>query len=55
MRATSEAARSRPLRVLVERGFPGGRTGCRDAAAVTRVAEAVRAAPGLELAGGKQR
>ncbi|WP_179646499.1 alanine racemase [Spinactinospora alkalitolerans] len=41
----------RPLRMLVERGFPGGRTGCRTEDQVMEVARAVAAAPGLELAG----
>ena len=49
--AMSQAARSRPMRVLAELGYPGGRTGCRDAAELTRVARAVAAAPGVELAG----
>lgn len=39
------------LRVLVELGHAGGRTGCRTAAEATRVAAAVRAAGGLRLAG----
>ncbi|MFC3995354.1 alanine racemase [Nocardiopsis sediminis] len=43
--------RSRPLRILVELGFPGGRTGCRTPDAVLDVARAVAAAPGLEPAG----
>ncbi|WP_017612668.1 alanine racemase [Nocardiopsis salina] len=41
----------RPLRVLVERGVAGGRTGCRDRAGLLAVADAVADAPGLELAG----
>ncbi len=40
-----------PLRVLVELGVPGGRTGARDEAAALAVARAVAAAPGLALAG----
>ena len=40
-----------PLRVLVEMGFPGGRTGCRSREAAVEVARAVAAAPGLSLAG----
>jgi D-serine deaminase-like pyridoxal phosphate-dependent protein len=51
VQAMAQAARSRPLRVLAELGYPGGRTGCRDAAELTRVARAVAAAPGVELAG----
>jgi D-serine deaminase-like pyridoxal phosphate-dependent protein len=49
--AIAQAARSRPVRVLVELGYPGGRTGCRDAAELTRVAQAAAAAQGVELAG----
>lgn len=41
----------RPLRVMVERGTPGGRTGCRTREAVLAVAREVVRAPGLELAG----
>jgi D-serine deaminase-like pyridoxal phosphate-dependent protein len=41
----------RPVRVLVELGHPGGRTGCRDLAGLTEVARAVAGAPGVELAG----
>ncbi|WP_017569907.1 alanine racemase [Nocardiopsis halotolerans] len=41
----------RPLRVMVERGVPGGRTGCRTREQVLAVARAVVDAPGLELAG----
>jgi D-serine deaminase-like pyridoxal phosphate-dependent protein len=51
VQAMAQAARSRPVRVLAELGYPGGRTGCRDAAELTRIAQAVAAAPGLELAG----
>ena len=51
VQAMAKAARSRPLRVLAELGYPGGRTGCRDAAGLTRVARAAVAAPGVELAG----
>lgn len=40
-----------PLRVLVEIGVPGGRTGARDRTAALAVARAVAAVPGLELAG----
>lgn len=41
----------RPLRVMVERGTPGGRTGCRTRERVLEVAREVVRAPGLELAG----
>ena len=41
----------RPLRVLVEIGFPGGRTGVRTRSEGLAVARAVAAAPGLVLAG----
>ena len=51
VQAMAQAARSRPVRVLAELGYPGGRTGCRDAAELTRVARAAAAAPGVELAG----
>jgi D-serine deaminase-like pyridoxal phosphate-dependent protein len=40
-----------PLRVLVEIGYPGGRTGCRSTAEAVRVARAARAVPGVEVAG----
>lgn len=40
-----------PLRVLVELGHDGGRTGVRGLGALETVARAVVAAPGLELAG----
>jgi D-serine deaminase-like pyridoxal phosphate-dependent protein len=39
------------LKVLVEVGFPGGRTGCRDVDEVERVATAAAAVPGVEVAG----
>jgi D-serine deaminase-like pyridoxal phosphate-dependent protein len=51
VQAMSQAARSRPLRVLAELGYPGGRTGCRDVAQLVQVARAAAAAPGVELAG----
>jgi len=41
----------RPLKVLLEVGAPGGRTGARTTDAALAVARAVRAAPGLALAG----
>ena len=40
-----------PLPVLVELGFPGGRTGCRTIAEAVAVAETVGSAPSLRLAG----
>ena len=39
--ASAAAPGGRPLRVLVERGVPGGRTGCRDRAGLLAVAEEV--------------
>lgn len=51
VQAIAQAARSRPVGVLAELGYPGGRTGCRTAAELTRVARAAAAAPGAELAG----
>jgi D-serine dehydratase len=43
---------TRPLNVLLEIGYAGGRTGCRDLAAALAVARAVKAAvPGLVLSG----
>jgi D-serine deaminase-like pyridoxal phosphate-dependent protein len=51
VQAAARAARARPLRVLAELGYPGGRTGCRDAAELAAVARAADAAPGVELAG----
>lgn len=42
---------ARPLRMLVERGVPGGRTGCRTRDRVLATARAVAAQPGLDLAG----
>jgi D-serine deaminase-like pyridoxal phosphate-dependent protein len=41
----------RPVQVLVEVGFEGGRTGCRDVAEALEVAAAVARAPGLALVG----
>lgn len=41
----------RPLRILVEIGFPGGRTGARTREEALAVARAVAATPGLALAG----
>jgi D-serine deaminase-like pyridoxal phosphate-dependent protein len=39
------------LRVLVEMGYPDGRTGCRTVDAAVEVARAAAAVPGVELAG----
>ncbi|MCC6222593.1 MAG: amino acid deaminase [Thermoleophilia bacterium] len=47
----ASAGTGRPIRVLVELGLPGGRTGCRNAEEALAVARAVASAPGLELAG----
>ena len=41
----------RPVPVLIELGYPGGRTGCRDAGEAMAVAEAAAAAPTLRVAG----
>lgn len=49
--AAAEGTGSRPLQVMVERGTPGGRTGCRTRQEILSVARAVAEAPGLELAG----
>ena len=47
-----EAGLGRPLQVLLEGGYPGGRTGCRNLAAALYVARAVKAAgPALALRG----
>ncbi len=46
-----EVRPSRPLRVLVELGYPGGRTGCRTIEEAESLAETVRRSPRLELAG----
>ncbi|MFJ9553075.1 alanine racemase [Nocardiopsis sp. NPDC101807] len=50
-RAAAGREDGRPLRILVERGVPGGRTGCRTREEVLAVARAVEEAPGLALAG----
>ncbi|GLQ80894.1 amino acid deaminase [Mesorhizobium huakuii] len=42
---------SRPIQVLVERGYPGGRTGCRNNDTALEVARAAHAAPQLRLCG----
>lgn len=51
--AASAAAdpKGRPLQVLVERGVPGGRTGCRTREQLLAVAAAAVAAPGVEPVG----
>jgi D-serine deaminase-like pyridoxal phosphate-dependent protein len=49
--ALTAAGAGRPLSVLVELGFPGGRTGCRSADAAREVAGAVLTARSLVLAG----
>jgi len=41
----------RPVQVLVELGYPGGRTGCRDISEAIAVADAAAAAPTLNVAG----
>lgn len=56
VRLASEAVRragkkSRPIQVLVERGYPGGRTGCRDNETALEVARAAHATPQLRLCG----
>jgi D-serine deaminase-like pyridoxal phosphate-dependent protein len=50
-RAEPAGQPSGALRVLVELGHAGGRTGCRGVAELTEVAKAVVATPGVELAG----
>jgi D-serine dehydratase len=49
--ARAAQSESQPLRVLVEVGAIGARTGCRDVASAVAVAKAIVAAPGLMLAG----
>ncbi|MGP3534303.1 amino acid deaminase [Microbacterium sp. RD1] len=51
VRAVAAEAGMRPIRVLVERGRPGGRTGARSLDEAMRVADAVRAEPRLRLCG----
>ena len=46
-----EVRPTRPLRVLVELGYPGGRTGCRTMEEAEALAAAVRRSSWLELAG----
>jgi D-serine deaminase-like pyridoxal phosphate-dependent protein len=48
---TAALTGDRPLDVCVEIGMPGGRTGCRGAAAVDEVARAAAASPRLRLVG----
>jgi len=45
------AGTDRAIDVLLEVGYPGGRTGCRDVGKAIAVAEAVARTPGLRLAG----
>jgi D-serine deaminase-like pyridoxal phosphate-dependent protein len=49
--AMGKASPARPLPVLVELGYRGGRTGCRDVATAEAVARAVAQAGSLRLAG----
>ena len=56
IRAASEAvrrsgAKAVPIQVLVERGYPGGRTGCRDNETTLAIARAAHVAPELKLCG----
>jgi D-serine deaminase-like pyridoxal phosphate-dependent protein len=46
-----DAGAPRPLRVLVELGHPGGRTGCRDSDEAIEIADAVASSSSLELGG----
>ncbi|AIY16919.1 alanine racemase [Pimelobacter simplex] len=50
-RAVPDPADQRPLAVLLELGYDGGRGGARTTEEAVRVAEAVRATAGLELVG----
>lgn len=50
-KALRDTGTERPVDVCVELGWPGARTGCRDADTAVAVARAVRAAPTLRLAG----
>lgn len=47
----ARAAAERPLRVLIELGYPGGRTGCRTAREAVEVVDRIRGSGRLELAG----
>ena len=49
--AARRAGLARPVRLLVEVGFDGGRTGCRTAAQALEVARAVATEPALALCG----
>ena len=49
--STALGETARPLRVMVELGGAGGRTGARDRGTARAVAEAIAASPGLGLAG----
>jgi D-serine deaminase-like pyridoxal phosphate-dependent protein len=49
--AAAAACAGRPLPVLVEVGYDGGRGGCRTPAQIAAVRDAVHAAPALRLAG----
>jgi D-serine deaminase-like pyridoxal phosphate-dependent protein len=49
--ADALSASERPVQVLLEVGFEGGRTGCRTAAEAADVAAAVARFPGMELVG----
>ncbi|MGH2671966.1 MAG: amino acid deaminase [Actinomycetota bacterium] len=50
-RGLASAGSLRPLRVLIELGHPGGRTGCRTAEQAIEVVQRVRGSRRLELAG----
>lgn len=49
--AVARAGRAAPLRLIVELGHPGGRTGVRDVACGERLAEVIAETDGVELAG----
>ncbi|MEJ3748819.1 alanine racemase [Actinomycetes bacterium KLBMP 9797] len=51
VRAVAEAAGATPVRVLVELGHPGGRTGCRTVAELSEVARVAAHDPRVVLAG----
>ncbi len=50
-KAVQQAELKRPLSLLVELGFNGGRTGCRSSADALALAREIHASPYLELAG----
>lgn len=50
-RTLADVGARRPIDVVVELGYAGGRTGCRDLASVTAVAGEVSRTPGLRLVG----